>query len=433
MTLKQNIAGVFCLLLTIISVPIDGTDSRESSAKSESTVSAQFKAQDVGSVFQHLVADEESGNVYVGATNSLYQLDLSELKLRKQWTTGPLRDSPYCSWSGNDCIPPSIVGDATGYAEPRPGDSSLRRELKNNDTRRMMNNFNQVLTVFPKRKLLIVCGTLHQGICSLHKLEDITQTVPVEDPVPVAANSANASTVAFVAPGRNSEDSLFVAATYTYEVYRGDFPAVATRSLRHSDIFNLEDQGDVQGQSSLVIMSEFRSDFRVRYVGGFYSEGFAYWASVQKENPTEHGASYVSKLIRVCSDDTRYISYSELSLECRGPDNSKYDLLRSIRVTKMGKNVINSPGVADEYKNGDDPESTEFLVGVFAKGSEPKKAERSSAVCVFPLKEIRAAFWYNIQRCQNGNGMWNLPHFGFNRQCRNVSFKSGPRSIRCTS
>jgi hypothetical protein len=138
----------------------------------------------------------------------------------------------------------------------------------------------------------------------MHRLDDITRAIALSDAVPVAANSANASTVAFVHDATDDSDAtLYVAATYTTEPYREAAPAVCARTLDEQAPFRLVDPGDVRGQSGLLIRSEYRADYRVHYVGGFTDTSFAYWTSVQKRSPTD--STYVSKVLRVCLDDKR--------------------------------------------------------------------------------------------------------------------------------
>jgi hypothetical protein len=79
-------------------------------------------------------------------------------------------------------------------------------------------------------------------------------------------------------------------------------------------------------------------------------------------------------------------------------------------------------GLSDQL---DDQE--QYLVGVFTKASDPWRIDPKqrffhSAICAFSLKDIKAAFMFSLQRCNSGIGKWNLPHFGFDQKCYNVSF-----------
>lgn len=352
--------------------------------------------------FQNLAYnDDGSEDFYVGGTNFVYHLN-STLDLKKKFKTGPELDSPYCNYNG-DCTAPNVPGNVQSNAAQR----SINKTLTN--------NFNQVLVINKNDKVLIVCGTLKQGVCSVHLLEDIEKVVSSSiKPTPVAANTDNATTTAFIGPGPNNQSVLYVGAAYTYESYRSDFPAVCSRSLKLDRLFQLDYQ-DVTAQSAMIVKSENRMDFRIWYVDGFYSEGFAYWAVVQKQS-LDHGSPFVSKLLRVCSEDSRYESYSEIPLECKGPDNLNYNILRAGFVGKIGDNLFRSLGHVSRSKNTNNM----YFVGVFVKGDYPTKYSAQSAVCLYSLKDIRSAFWYNVERCTTGLDYWNLPHFGLTQKCHNV-------------
>jgi plexin A len=85
--------------------------------------------------FTHIASDQ-SGRIYVGASNWLYQFNGS-LDMEVALQTGPVQDSPQCSPS--DCSDIDV--------------SSISA-----------NNVNKVLVVDEDAKVLLVCGTVHQGI-----------------------------------------------------------------------------------------------------------------------------------------------------------------------------------------------------------------------------------------------------------------------------
>jgi hypothetical protein len=90
--------------------------------------------------------------------------------------------------------------------------------------------------------------------------------------------------------------------------------------------------------------------------------------------------------------DFRYVSYSEVEIQCRGEDNTNYNVLQDL------KHV------------GTD------LVGVFNDAYG-----RNSAICVFNMSKIRLTFWYNIDRCWSGTDSIGLSHIGRDSKCINVS------------
>jgi plexin A len=104
------------------------------SVVSAASVPETFSVPNGGDRFQHLVVDKETGLVYVGGVNRLYQLSL-DLDLQVTVETGPREDSPECP--------------AVGCS-----DSVVKR---------LTDNVNKALVIDYKNTSLITCGTLFQG------------------------------------------------------------------------------------------------------------------------------------------------------------------------------------------------------------------------------------------------------------------------------
>ncbi|EFN64996.1 Plexin-A4 [Camponotus floridanus] len=99
----------------------------------------------------HLVVDKNTGRVYVGAVNRLYQLS-PDLVLVVKEVTGPKGDSTACS-----------MLDCPREAQKRPVD-----------------NVNKALVIDYTTTRLISCGSLFQGMCTvrnLHNISDVVQEV----------------------------------------------------------------------------------------------------------------------------------------------------------------------------------------------------------------------------------------------------------------
>jgi plexin A len=124
-------------------------------------------------VNNHLVVHKETGILYVGAVNKIYQLD-PNLRLIAWNKTGPYDDSIECS----------------GYHEcPEKAKFELT------------NNVNKALVVDYSRAKLIMCGSLYQGMCWILGLDNVSNTESEAVSEAIVANNESASTVAFVAPG----------------------------------------------------------------------------------------------------------------------------------------------------------------------------------------------------------------------------------------
>ena len=104
--------------------------------------------------FNNLVVDKNTGRVYIGAVNKLYQLS-PDLRLNVVAVTGPKEDSPKCS----------VFPDCS------------------EDDKELSNNVNKALLIDYSESRLISCGSLFQGICTVRNLRNISN---VEEKVRIA-------------------------------------------------------------------------------------------------------------------------------------------------------------------------------------------------------------------------------------------------------
>lgn len=91
--------------------------------------------------------------------------------------------------------------------------------------------------------------------------------------------------------------------------------------------------------------------------------------------------------------DFRYISYSEIELQCRGTDNRNF-------------NIITSAVLMDD-----------LLITAFTNNDR-----KESVMCLYSMQKITLTFWYNIDRCRIGSDTTRLAHIGRDNKCVNVSF-----------
>ena len=341
--------------------------------ESRSPITAVFSTTNVSINFTHITFDAASDKLYVGATNWLYQLD-ANLSVDQQVRTGPVEDSPNCSPT-----------DCSGV------DSSLIRLSKNT---------NKVLVIDPSSRMLISCGSVHQGACRRHSLSDIRIMEPLVG-VPVAANDENSSTIAFVSPasyGNSVSSVLYVGASNSRQgPYRDVVPAISSRSLEAgSGLFSIIEKSFTE-TARVDISYHLRDYFLVKYITGFHSGDFVYFATVQKKSHfralEEWG--YVSRLARVCSSDPGFHTYTEMTISCIGPDGTDYALLQDVTVSRLSPALARSLGM---------DEDDEAFVGVFGESKDHSmNPSGGSAMCVFPMTEIERGFMENIHLCYNGS------------------------------
>uniref|UniRef100_A0A8B9MZE8 Plexin-B1 n=1 Tax=Accipiter nisus TaxID=211598 RepID=A0A8B9MZE8_9AVES len=274
--------------------------------------------------FLHLSMDLESGTIYLGATNFLFQLT-SDLLLKNVVQTGPVLDS-------KDCLPPV---------------SKLECPQAHHT-----DNHNKLLLVNAVQKELIVCGSVHQGICEKRSLTSIDHVLfrpeSPGDTQYVAANDPNITTVGLIAYSKDEVPLLFVGRGYTSRGVGGGIPPITTRNLRAHG-------GDVQATDSHSIFSYEEtaklavgrlSEYNHHFIKSFTYRSSVYFLFYRRDLKSQ-SREYKTYISRICLDDSHYYSYVELPLLCQSKANT-YSLLQAAYVTRPGKGLASSGKLSEE-------------------------------------------------------------------------------------
>ncbi|WKY07930.1 hypothetical protein Q1695_007433 [Nippostrongylus brasiliensis] len=339
--------------------------------------------------FEKMVVDPSNTRLYVAGVNYLYDLHSSDLSVRVEAVTGPMDDSDQCKGGRNDSC------------------SAIRHKT---------NSHAKALAVYDKSSQLIECTSLFQGRCRLRNLHNITD-VQIESPEPMLANDASSSAVVFVGNGPSGDPVLYVGTTFVRgPLFRDDIPAVTSLRLSRgrdgeAKEFELADKGLATG-TEISLERKFRSSYRIDYVGGFESGKYAYFATRQGKTLGED-APIQSRLVRVCTGDSHFYSYTEVMLECM-KDDVDYNLVQDVYVATAGYNLAKALGIS---------EGDEVLYGVFvaddANSFQRNFPTRRSAVCVYPIqKHIEKKFEENIMDCYKGLYTKQLPWFKSTAKCK---------------
>uniref|UniRef100_A0A4W3JJK5 Plexin-B1 n=1 Tax=Callorhinchus milii TaxID=7868 RepID=A0A4W3JJK5_CALMI len=289
--------GIILLLIACPSLCVGGREQHRIFRRPENT-------------FEHLTVDPETGNVYIGAVNSLFQLT-SELREPVVERTGPKDDS-------KDCLPPVTANDCAHATST--------------------DNHNKLLLVDPYGRELITCGSLFQGICEKRNLTLISSiTFRPERPVDtqyVAANDPNVTTVGLVAWPRGTDPVLFVGRGYTSKG-AGGIPPITTRNLRLAGseshpIFSYEDTAKLAVAGRL-------SEYNHHFVKSFIHRSSVYFLFYRRDLKSA-SREYKTYISRICLGDTHYYSYVELPLECQ-TDDMTYNLLQAAYVGSPGQGL----------------------------------------------------------------------------------------------
>ncbi len=315
-------------------------------------------------IINNVVQDPQTGRIYVGAINNIYQLNYDLLK-ESSATTGPKKDNP-------NCTPPITAQCA---------------EAKD------MDNINKLLLVNSADGTLIVCGSLFRGICSLVNLNSVdkqvyysdskgekTYVASTEESVTVVGeisyfidSNTNANlTVFLVGKGYGSSDSSKLISTRLVQEH-GEM-----------DVFeNMVDASTVQANP--FVQRNFH-DFR----HAFKDNGYIYF--LFSRTPSTSDSRKITFIARLCEDDHHYYSYTELQLNCsvNTEQENTYNKVQAVYLTRPGevlaRNIIPS--------NPND----KVLFAVFSADEDAGH----SALCMYPLSSINARFEEVIESCYIG-------------------------------
>uniref|UniRef100_A0A8C8E3I8 Plexin b2b n=1 Tax=Oryzias sinensis TaxID=183150 RepID=A0A8C8E3I8_9TELE len=234
-------------------------------------------------LINNVVQDRQTGRIYLGAVNNIFQLGPS-LQFEASAETGPKEDSPTCTPPASSCHDTS----------PMP-------------------NTNKLLLVNQKNGSLIVCGSRYRGICSLRDLSNVgkelyytdnkgekTYVASIEDDVNVVGIMSNHTKdqttfdVFFVGKGYGSQDSAILISTRILQDFQ-DW--VVFESISEPAV--------VQTKS---YAPKFMHDFRFAFEEG----GFIYFLFSRTFDGTDN--KILTFVSRLCKNDSYYYSHTELQL-----------------------------------------------------------------------------------------------------------------------
>uniref|UniRef100_A0AAQ4QV68 Sema domain-containing protein n=1 Tax=Gasterosteus aculeatus aculeatus TaxID=481459 RepID=A0AAQ4QV68_GASAC len=237
-------------------------------------------------LINNVVTDPRSGRLYVGAVNRLYQLS-ADLQVESRTETGPKRDN-------KQCTPP--VTDACEEAV---------------DT----DNHNKLLLVQEATDVLVVCGSVFRGICSLRNLSAAEQLLYFSD------SKGEKSYVATAEEGVSvvGVTSYFTKETKNFTVFLVGKGYGSHDSTKLISTRILQDYGDWVVFDSIIEASAVQANpFVLRYLHdfrfAFKDGGFVYFLFSRTLGVQDtKNFTFVS---RMCEDDQGYYSYTELQLNC---------------------------------------------------------------------------------------------------------------------
>uniref|UniRef100_A0A8C6U2I5 Plexin b2a n=1 Tax=Neogobius melanostomus TaxID=47308 RepID=A0A8C6U2I5_9GOBI len=320
-------------------------------------------------LINNVVADPRTGRLYVGAVNALYQLN-SNLEVESRTETGPKRDN-------RQCTPP--VTDACEEAV---------------DT----DNHNKLLLVHSAKDVLVVCGSVFRGICSLRNLSNAEQLLYFSDTKGeksyVASAEEGVSVVAVMSYFTKDRDNFTVFLVGKGYGSHDSTKLISTRIL--------QDYGDWVVFDSIIEASAVQANpFVLRYLHdfrfAFKDGGFVYFLFSRTLGVQDtKNFTFIS---RMCEDDQGYYSYTELQLNCSV--SNTYNKVQAAYVSSPGEALAQSMNESNQY--GQVFASDKVLFVTFTSDEE----SHSSALCMYPIRSINKRLVDVIGACYSYNGNIN--------------------------
>ncbi|XP_038136353.1 LOW QUALITY PROTEIN: plexin-B2b [Cyprinodon tularosa] len=313
----------------------------------------------------NVVQDPQTGRIYLGANNSIYQLGPS-LKPQARATTGPKKDA-------RSCTPPHTSCQDT----------------------KLMPNLNKLLLIHPSNGSLIVCGSRYRGICSLLNLSNVEQEIHYSD------NRGERTYVASI------EDNVNVVGVMSYYTKDGQnfsvfvvgkgygsldsTKLISTRILEnYNDWVVFENIIEASTVQTTAFVPKYLHDFR----HAFKEDGFVYFIFSRTLDGTDNkNLTFVSRL---CEDDHHYYSHTELQLNC-GPEN-QYNKVQAAFVASPGKELAKAMTESIDYGKVNSWSKVLFMV------ASADEDESKSALCMYPMNSINERLVDIISACYSDSG-----------------------------
>uniref|UniRef100_A0A672Z832 Plexin-B2-like n=1 Tax=Sphaeramia orbicularis TaxID=375764 RepID=A0A672Z832_9TELE len=316
----------------------------------------------------NVVQDPQTGRIYLGAVNTIFQLGPS-LNLEARAETGPKEDA-------QTCTPPASACQDT----------------------KLMPNLNKLLLVHPSNGSLIVCGSRYRGICSLLNLTNVEQQLYYSD---------TKGERTYVASIEESVNVVGVMSTYskdghTFNVFvvgkgYGTLDSAKLISTRILQDFRewvvFESIIEASTVQTTPFVPKYLHDFR----HAFKEDSFIYFLFSRTLDGTDNkNLTFISRL---CEDDHHYYSHTELQLTC-GTDD-QYNKVQAAYVASPGKELARYMTESGSYGKVDPWSKVLFTV------ASPDDDVTDGALCMYPLNSINEHLVNIISACYIDSGKIN--------------------------
>ncbi|KAL0196093.1 hypothetical protein M9458_009665, partial [Cirrhinus mrigala] len=316
-------------------------------------------------IINNVVQDPQTGRIYLGAVNHIYQLN-HDLQKESSAVTGPKLDNPLCT-------PPITV------------QCSEAKE---------MDNINKLLLINSANGTLIVCGSLFRGICSLVNLHSVDKPVYYSDTkgekTYVASTEESVAVVGVISYFTDAHTNANLSVFLVGKGYGSSDSSklISTRLLQeHGEMDVFENMVEASTVQASPFVQRYLHNFRY----AFKHNGKIYF--LFSRTPGTSDNRNFTFIARLCENDHHYYSYTELQLNCSlsaEQQENKYNKVQAAYLAKPGEDLARNITPS----NPDD----KVLFAVFSSDED----SGGSALCMYPLSSINARLEEVIESCYMG-------------------------------
>ncbi|XP_041853030.1 plexin-B2b [Melanotaenia boesemani] len=313
----------------------------------------------------NVVQDSQTGRIYLGAVNTIFQLGPS-LNLQARAETGPKEDARTCTPPVSAC----------------------------HDTK-LMPNINKLLLVHPSKNSLIVCGSRYRGICSLLNLTNVEQQLYYSDSkgekTYVASIEDNVNVVGVMSTYTKEEQTLDVFVVGKGYGSLDSTKLISTRILQdYQEWVVFESIIEASTVQTTPFVPKYLHDFR----HAFKDDNFVYFLFSRTLDGSDiKNLTFVSRL---CEKDQHYYSHTELQLNCGL--NNRYNKVRAAYVASPGKELARVMTESGNYGKVAHWDKVLFMV------ASSDEEDNKSALCMYPLNTINEKLVDIITACYSDSG-----------------------------
>ncbi|XP_077090611.1 plexin-B2a [Siphateles boraxobius] len=316
-------------------------------------------------VINNVVQDPQTGRIYLGAINWIYQLN-DKLKLESSAKTGPKNDNPQCT--------PPITAQCADAKET--------------------NNINKLLLVNSASHTLVVCGSLFRGICSLVDLHSVDKPVYYSDTkgekTYVASTEESVAVVGVISYYIDSNSNKNLTVFLVGKGYGGSDSSklISTRLLQeHLEMDVFENMVEASTVQASPFVQRYLHDFR----RAFKDNGYIYFLFSRTSGTSD--SRKITFVARLCENDHHYYSYTELQLNCTVSVEQQENTYNKVQAAYLAK-----PGEVLARNITSSNLNDKVLFVVFSADEDGVR----SALCMYPLNSINTRLEEVIESCYIG-------------------------------